>query len=67
MVNLYDHEMSRRDLAMRSGARSQFAGVRLMTPADGRERSWPNWSRWLNQRSQPGSEEVLRLHGSRLR
>ncbi|MGH7118274.1 MAG: aldose 1-epimerase family protein [Acetobacteraceae bacterium] len=38
MVELYGSEMSRRELAMRSGAFSQFAGVRLMTLADGVER-----------------------------
>jgi hypothetical protein len=38
MVELYGRSLSRRDLAMRSGALSQFAGVRLMTLGDGVER-----------------------------
>lgn len=38
MVALYGRHYSRRDLAMRAGALSQFAGVRLMTLGDGVER-----------------------------
>lgn len=38
MVELYDQSLSRRQLAERSGALSQFAGVRLMTLGDGLER-----------------------------
>lgn len=38
MVQLWGQLMSRRDLAERSGALSQFAGVRLMELADGVER-----------------------------
>lgn len=38
MVRLYGEDLSRRDLAARSGALSQFAGVRLMTLGDGLER-----------------------------
>ncbi len=38
MVQLWGQSMSRRDLAERSGALSQFAGVRLMELADGVER-----------------------------
>jgi Domain of unknown function (DUF4432) len=38
MVKLYGHTLSRREVAERSGALSQFAGVRLMTLCDGVER-----------------------------
>ena len=38
MVALYGRNMSRRDVAAHGGALSQFAGVRLMTLADGLER-----------------------------
>lgn len=38
MPQLYGERMSRRDLAARSGALSQFAGVRLSTLGDGVER-----------------------------
>ena len=38
MVELYGRTLSRRQLAERSGALSQFAGVRLMTLGDGVER-----------------------------
>jgi hypothetical protein len=38
MVQLYDQELSRRDIASRAGSLSQFAGVRLMTLGDGVER-----------------------------
>ncbi|WP_131113456.1 aldose 1-epimerase family protein [Lichenihabitans psoromatis] len=38
MVELYGRILTRRDLAERSGALSQFAGVRLMTLGDGVER-----------------------------
>jgi hypothetical protein len=38
MVALYGRDVSRRDLAMRAGVLSQFAGVRLMTLGDGLER-----------------------------
>ena len=38
MVELYGQTLSRRDVAARTGALSQFAGVRLMTLADGVER-----------------------------
>lgn len=38
MARLYGGEMSKRHLAERSGALSQFAGVRLMTLSDGIER-----------------------------
>lgn len=38
MVKLYDQDLSRRDVAERSGMLSQFAGVRLMTLGDGVER-----------------------------
>jgi hypothetical protein len=38
MVELFGSKLTRRDLAMRSGALSQFAGVRLMTLGDGLER-----------------------------
>lgn len=38
MVELYGSKLSRRDLAARTGALSQFAGVRLMTLQDGVER-----------------------------
>lgn len=38
MVELYGQTMSRRDVAARAGALSQFAGVRLMTLGDGLER-----------------------------
>ena len=38
MVKLYGETLSRREVAERSGALSQFAGVRLMTLGDGVER-----------------------------
>ena len=38
MVKLFGEELSRRDVATRSGALSQFAGVRLMELGDGVER-----------------------------
>lgn len=38
MVELYGQAMSRRDIAASAGALSQFAGVRLVTLADGLER-----------------------------
>lgn len=38
MVSLYGRRLSRREVAERSGALSQFAGVRLMTLGDGVER-----------------------------
>ena len=38
MVQLYGEQLTRRQLAARSGALSQFAGVRLMTLGDGVER-----------------------------
>lgn len=38
MVKLYGQTLSRREVAERSGALSQFAGVRLMTLCDGVER-----------------------------
>ncbi|MGD9913286.1 MAG: aldose 1-epimerase family protein [Rhizobiaceae bacterium] len=38
MVELYGQKLSRRQVAERSGALSQFAGVRLMTLGDGVER-----------------------------
>ncbi|MGH0343807.1 aldose 1-epimerase family protein [Sinorhizobium meliloti] len=38
MVELYGKAMSRRDIAAKAGSFSQFAGVRLMTLADGVER-----------------------------
>lgn len=38
MVELFGKNLSRRDLAERAGALSQFAGVRLMTLGDGLER-----------------------------
>ena len=38
MVDLYGTVLSRRDLSRRSGALSQFAGVRLVTLSDGLER-----------------------------
>ena len=38
MPQLYGEHMSRRDIALRSGALSQFAGVRLSTLGDGVER-----------------------------
>ena len=38
MTRLYGQTMSRRALAERTGALSQFAGVRLMTLGDGVER-----------------------------
>ena len=38
MVELYGHTLGREDLARRTGSVSQFAGVRLVTLADGLER-----------------------------
>jgi hypothetical protein len=38
MVNLFGRELTRREVAERSGALSQFAGVRLMVLGDGVER-----------------------------
>jgi hypothetical protein len=38
VVKLYGQTLSRREVAERSGALSQFAGVRLMTLCDGVER-----------------------------
>ena len=38
MVELYGRQLSRRDISERSGALTQFAGVRLMTLGDGVER-----------------------------
>jgi hypothetical protein len=38
MVELYGRSLSRREVAARSGALTQFAGVRLMTLGDGLER-----------------------------
>ena len=38
VVHLYGRDMSRRDVAARAGALTQFAGVRLMTLSDGVER-----------------------------
>src|SRR5262245_7828909 len=38
MVKLYGRSLSRNEVAERSGALSQFAGVRLMTLGDGVER-----------------------------
>lgn len=38
MVELYGRKLTRRDVAERTGALSQFAGVRLMTLGDGVER-----------------------------
>jgi hypothetical protein len=38
MVELYGRSMSRRDVARHAGMLTQFAGVRLMTLADGVER-----------------------------
>ena len=38
MVELYGQQLSRRELAERTGALSQFAGVRLLTLGDGLER-----------------------------
>ncbi len=38
MIELYGQSLTRRELAERSGAHSQFAGVRLMTLGDGLER-----------------------------
>src|SRR5437016_2021751 len=38
VVELFGEELTRREVAARSGALSQFAGVRLMTLGDGLER-----------------------------